>query len=146
MRVLLQRVSHASVSVSGGQIGSIQRGVLLFVGFGRNDCADKLKPMAEKIANMRIFPDENSKFQFSVLDIKGGALLVPQFTLYADVNKGRRPDFFSSLEPAAAKELFRQFIQAIKSAGITETAQGEFGAHMHVLLENDGPVTIMVEL
>ena len=149
MKVLLQRVSQASVSVSGQVIGSIQRGLLLLVGLGQDDSAAKLKPMVEKLINLRVFPDpedDRKHFHLSLLQIDGGALLVPQFTLFADTNKGRRPEFFNSMPPQAARELFSAFIETVKASGIKEVAQGEFGAHMHVALENDGPVTIMVEM
>lgn len=145
MRVLLQRVNRASVTVSGEVTGAIERGLLLLVGFGQNDTSAAFKPMAQKLANLRVFPQDKSHFNLSLLDIKGGALLVPQFTLYAETSKGRRPDFTSALKPDSAKVLFDEFVGVMRGMGITPLAQGVFGAYMHVSLENDGPVTIMLE-
>ena len=144
MKVLLQRVSEASVSVSGKSIGQIRQGLLLFVGFGQGDDESKLQPMAEKILNLRVFADEKSKFNMSLLDIKGEVLVISQFTLYADTNKGRRPDFAQALEPTKAKELCDQFIEVLKKSGLRIQC-GEFGASMLVALQNEGPVTIMLE-
>ncbi len=146
MRVLIQRVSHAKVTVEDQVTGSIQQGLLLLVGFGQGDSEVKLKPMVEKISNLRVFSDEQSKFNLSVMQIKGGVLLVPQFTLYADTSRGRRPDFFSSLPPKEAEELFDKFVSLFRQTEISPVAQGVFGVHMHVDLQNDGPVTIMLEL
>ena len=145
MKVLLQRTSQASVSVDGKEIGSIGKGLLLFVGFGQGDDKSKLKPMAEKIVNMRVFADDKSHFNLSLKDIDGEVLVVSQFTLYADTNKGRRPDFACALEPKAASELCAEFVETLKSLGVKKVATGVFGAHMHVSLLNDGPVTIMLE-
>lgn len=145
MKVLLQRVSSASVDVDGATIGSIGAGLLLLVGFGKADTEAALEPMAKKLLNMRIFPDERGRFHFSLLDQGGALLLVPQFTLFADTDKGRRPEFFSALDPALAEQLFLEFTETVKKLGVKEIATGRFGAHMQVRLENDGPVTIMVE-
>ena len=145
MRVLLQRVSKASVSVEGKVLGEISRGLLLLTGFGKGDDESKLLPMLEKIINFRIFPDEKGRFDKSVLDIGGEILVVSQFTLYADTTKGRRPDFFNALEPDKARALCDSFVELLKAKGIAKVACGEFGAHMFVNLENDGPVTIMLE-
>lgn len=146
MRVLIQRVNHACVSVDGQTSGAIERGLLLLVGFGKGDSSSVLHPMAQKIATMRLFPEGKSHFHLSLLDVAGGALLVPQFTLYAETGKGRRPDFFASLEPQAATKLFDEFVGVMKSTGVSPVAQGVFGAYMKVGLENDGPVTIWLEL
>ena len=146
MRVLLQRVSKASVSVEEKVLGEISGGLLLLTGFGKGDDESKLLPMAEKIINLRVFPDEKGRFDKSVLDISGEILVVSQFTLYADTTKGRRPDFFNALEPDKARVLCDSFVQLLKSKGVSKVATGEFGAHMFVNLENDGPVTIMVEV
>jgi len=147
MRVLIQRVNHASVSVAGRTVGAIKQGLLLLVGFGQNDTATKLKPMAEKIANLRIFSNEERKFDLSLLDIKGRALLIPQFTLYADTSKGRRPDFTASLQPEAARQLFNEFVAVFSATiGLNRVEKGEFGAYMQVELQNDGPVTILLEM
>ena len=145
MKVLLQRVNHAHVCVDAVKTGEIDKGLMLFVGLGKNDDLGKLRPMAQKLASMRIFPDENGRFHFSVLDTKGGVLIVPQFTLYADTEKGRRPDFFSAMDPQNATILFDAFVEEFRRLGVEKVETGEFGAHMLVELENDGPVTIMLE-
>lgn len=145
MKIVLQRVSHASVRVSDRATGSVERGLMLLVGMGHGDDESKLKPMAEKIAQMRIFPDERGRFHLSLLDINGGVLLVPQFTLFADTSKGRRPEFFGAMEPGAASTLFDRFVEEFRNLKISPVGTGEFGAHMHVALENDGPVTIILE-
>ena len=146
MRVLLQRVNNAQVTVEGRVVGRIERGLLLLVGLGQGDDESRLKPAAEKVVNMRIFPDDKGRFHFSTLDIEGEILAVSQFTLYADTSKGRRPDFFSALEPTKARELFEKFVSEIQALGVKRVETGEFGAEMKVALENDGPVTIMLEL
>ncbi|MFV1951262.1 MAG: D-aminoacyl-tRNA deacylase [Nitrospinota bacterium] len=145
MKVLLQRVNYASVKVEGQVIARINKGLLLLAGFGEGDDDSKLKPMAEKIVNMRIFPDEKGRFHFSLLDINGSILVVPQFTLFADTGKGRRPEFFRALKPQLAGVLIEEFIDVFKQIGIKDILSGQFGAHMKVVLENDGPVTIMLE-
>lgn len=145
MRILLQRVSSASVKVEGEIVGEIGQGVLLLVGLGEGDDETKLSTAAEKIANLRIFSDEQKRFHLSLLDIKGAALMVSQFTLYADTAKGRRPDFFGALKPELAEPLCEKFIAALKAQGIQNVQSGRFGAYMQVALENDGPVTIMLE-
>ena len=146
MRVVIQRVSHANVIVDNQVTGAIEKGLMVLVGFGQNDNEDVLKPMAEKIANMRIFGDEAGRMNLSLIDISGGLLLVPQFTLYADTSKGRRPEFFSAKPPKEANELFDKFVTVFSRMGISKVQQGQFQAHMHVNLENDGPVTIWVEM
>lgn len=145
MKILLQRVSSASVVVSGETCGAIERGLLLLVGFGKEDNLDTLRPMAEKLVNLRVFPNDQGKFHYSILDIKGELLLVPQFTLYADTRKGRRPEFFSALEPKAATQLFDALCLEFSNLGVSKVATGIFGADMKVSLLNDGPVTIMLD-
>ncbi|MDJ0957731.1 MAG: D-aminoacyl-tRNA deacylase [Arenicellales bacterium] len=144
MKILLQRVSRASVRIEGKVVGAIDRGLLLLVGFGHMDDTDVLLPMANKLANLRVFPDEQGRFQYSLLDIEGAALLVPQFTLYADTKKGRRPDFTRSMKPEAAAGLFEEFVAVVRSSGVQKVESGRFGADMQVELVNDGPVTILV--
>lgn len=143
MRIIIQRVSHASVSVDGTVRGAIERGLMLLVGFGHEDTPAVLQPMAEKVLHMRIFPNEQGRFHFSLQEIAGGILAIPQFTLYADTSKGRRPDFFSALSPEKASPLFDDFCEILARAVPTE--RGVFGAHMKVLFENDGPVTISLD-
>ena len=146
MKVVIQRVNHASVKVSGKIAGAIQKGLCLLIGFGPEDHAGKLGAMADKIAHLRIFPNAAGRFDRSVLEVGGGVLLVPQFTLYADTRKGRRPDFFGALAPAAAAPLFEQFVDVFTQTGVNPVEAGVFGAEMQVALENDGPVTIILEL
>ena len=146
MRVHLQRVNHACVVVKGETVGKIDRGLLLLVGFGVEDTEEGLQPMAHKIAHLRVFPDERGRFHFSVKDVQGGVLLVPQFTLFADMKRGRRPDFISALEPAKASPFFDQFVELFREIPeISQVATGIFGADMKVSLENDGPVTLLLE-
>ena len=145
MKVLLQRVSRASVKIDDLTVGEIGRGLLLFVGFGRDDSEQVIQPMARKITNMRVFPDENGRFSDSLLDIDGGALLVPQFTLYADTRRGRRPDFTAAMAPRVASALFDDFVRAFRAVSSSSVQAGRFGAEMQVDLNNDGPVTILVE-
>jgi len=145
MRIVLQRVNRASVKVSGETVGSIEKGLLLLVGFAKDDIAQSIAPLVEKILNMRVFPDDKGRFHFSVRDIAGGVLAVPQFTLFADTSKGRRPEFFSAMEPEKASQFFDQMLEAFRAAGVKDVQSGRFGAYMQVELENDGPVTIIVE-
>ncbi len=146
MRVVIQRVNYASITVDGKITGEIEKGLAVLVGFGREDDKTKLKPMAKKLLNMRIFSDDNGKFMFSLLDINGEILLVPQFTLYADTDKGRRPDFYNAMPPSEASLLFDALVQEMKKEAPSKVATGIFGADMKFKLENDGPVTIAVEL
>jgi len=146
MRVLLQRVNNASVTVESELISSIGAGLLLFTGIHKDDDESKLSAMAQKVANLRIFPDERGRFHFSLLDTKGAALVVSQFTLFGDTNKGRRPDFFSAMEPERAEKFCHRFVENLKEQGVKEVQAGKFGAYMQVGIENDGPVTLMLEL
>ena len=146
MKVLLQRVQEASVAVAGEGIAQIGQGLLLFVGIAAEDSEAKLRPMAEKVAQLRIFPDERGRFHHSLLEVGGEALCVSQFTLIADTSKGRRPDFFGAMKPPQAEELFDGFVEQLRSLGVSEVACGRFGAKMEVSLVNDGPVTILLEI
>ena len=145
MRILLQRVNYASVKVDGEVKGEITKGVLLFVGITHNDTEKDAAYLAEKIANLRIFEDEDGKMNRSVLDIGGEALVISQFTLYGDCRKGRRPGFADAAEPGFADQLYQKFTELLKQQGVTKVANGVFGADMKVKLENDGPVTFIVE-
>lgn len=145
MRVLLQRVANASVTVDGVVVGAIDRGLLLLVGFGRGDTATGLRTVAEKVLNLRVFPGENGDFDRSVLDIEGGVLSVSQFTLYAETRKGRRPDFGGALEATTARELFKEWCALVPALGVKQAPHGVFQASMEVASTNDGPVTILVE-
>ena len=144
MRALLQRVSKASVSVDGQTISAIGNGLLILVGVGHGDGEEQAKFMAEKIANLRVFEDDQGKTNLSILDIKGEAIVVSQFTLYADTRKGRRPSFIDAALPDLAEPLVNQFAELLRGRGVP-TQTGKFGAHMEVEIHNNGPVTIWLE-
>lgn len=144
MRVLIQRVLRASVSVCGETCGSIDRGVLLFVGFVRGDSRKTVTELAAKTVNLRIFPDESERLQHSLIEVAGEVLAVPQFTLYASTARGRRPDFTQALEPEKASQLFDQFVASLEQSAVASVATGKFGADMKVELINDGPFTVML--
>jgi D-tyrosyl-tRNA(Tyr) deacylase len=137
-------VRAGRVSVDGEVIASIQRGLVLLVGVGHGDGQAEAEWMAAKCAGLRVFEDEAGKINRSVLEVGGQALLVSQFTLYADVRKGRRPSFTQAAEPGQAEALVEAFAEALRSEGVP-TQTGRFAAHMVVEIENDGPVTIMLE-
>lgn len=145
MRVLLQRVASASVVVGDRTIDAIGHGLLLLTGFGEGDDSSVVSPMADKICGLRIFEDDEGRFQFSVRDVRGELLAVPQFTLYGDTQSGRRPDFTQALAPDRAGILFDEFVAALSDRSVSKVAQGRFGARMTVHLINDGPVTLMLE-
>jgi D-aminoacyl-tRNA deacylase len=145
MRAVVQRVTRASVSVAGTVIGAVDHGLLVLLGAGAGDGANDLTYVVDKIANLRIFPDDAGKMNRSVLDIAGGVLVISQFTLYGDTRQGRRPAFTGALEPVAARALCDQAVIALRAAGVAEVETGEFGADMQVELVNDGPVTILID-
>lgn len=145
MRAVVQRVSRASVTVEGRVTGAIGRGLMVLFGAGAGDGPTDLAYIVDKIANLRIFPDDAGKMNRSVLDIAGAVLLVSQFTLYGDARQGRRPAFTGALEPVAARALYEQALTALKTAGVQQVAAGEFAADMEVELVNDGPVTILLD-
>jgi D-aminoacyl-tRNA deacylase len=145
MRAIIQRVNHSKVVVEGKEIASIQRGMLILLGIGPEDNIEKAAQMAKKIAQLRIFEDDQEKMNLSILDTRGAAIVVSQFTLYADTRKGNRPSFINAALPAVASPLVDQFVAEMKKLGIP-TQTGEFGANMKVSLENDGPVTIWLEM
>ena len=144
MRVLIQRVSHASVTVEQQTISSIGKGLLILLGIGHRDGEEQVQFLAEKTANLRIFEDEQGKTNLSVLDVKGEAIVVSQFTLYADSRKGRRPSFIDAALPDVAEPLVNRFVELLRSHGVP-TQTGKFGANMQVEIHNDGPVTIWLE-
>jgi D-tyrosyl-tRNA(Tyr) deacylase len=144
MRALLQRVSHASVTVDEKIVGQIGQGLLVLLGVGQNDSEAQVKTLADKIVYLRIFGDEEGKMNRSLLDIGGEVLVVSQFTLYADIRKGRRPSFIDAAPPALAEPLVERFKAAIASYGV-KVEDGIFGAYMQVELLNDGPVTIWMD-
>jgi D-aminoacyl-tRNA deacylase len=144
VRVILQRVSEASVTVSGQVIGQIQKGWLALVGIAPEDTPDNANWLADKVANLRAFTDSEDKMNLSVIDVQGSVLVVSNFTLYADCQKGRRPSFIGAARPEVAEPLVQAFCNALKKLGIP-VEQGQFGADMRVQLMNDGPVTLIVE-
>jgi len=145
MRIVLQRVSHASVDVDGERIAEIGRGLLLLVGVAPSDETVDLDRLAHKIVSLRIFPDEEGLMNRSLLDEEGPILAVSQFTLYGDVSKGRRPSFIGAARPEIAEPTFDRLVEALQRAG-ARTQQGRFGAKMAVGLTNDGPVTLVLEV
>lgn len=145
MKIVLQRVNRASVTVDGVVVAEIGKGLVALVGFGRADSAATIRKPAEKLINLRVFSDGQGRFQHSITDIGGELLLVPNFTLYADTAKGRRPDLNAAMPPESAAELFQQFRQICSELGAPKVATGIFGAEMKVSLENDGPVTLLVQ-
>ena len=144
MRALLQRVSEASVTVEGEIVGAIEGGLLILLGVGQDDTAAEIGPLADKIVNLRIFSDAAGKFNLSLGDVGGAALVVSQFTLFADTRKGRRPSFVQAAPPERAEPLVEQFCAALRERGVT-VAAGRFGASMQVRLVNEGPVTIWLD-
>lgn len=144
MKVLIQRVSSASVSVEHKMIGSIQKGLLVFVGVGQSDTKDTVERYVDKLCKLRIFSDEQGKTNLSLKDVNGELLIVSQFTLYADCKKGNRPNFMSAGSPALGEELYNYFIELCKNNNI-HVETGSFGADMNVSLINDGPFTIMLD-
>ena len=144
MRVVLQRVSEASVTIDGRVVGAIGRGFCLLVGFTHGDTEAQVDWMAEKVVGLRLFSDEEGKMNLGLAEAGGGVLVVSQFTLYGDSAKGRRPSFLAAARPETAVPLYRRFIDELRRHGL-EVASGEFGAVMQVAIHNDGPVTLILE-
>ena len=144
MRALIQRVSFGSVAVEGQPLAQIGAGLVILLGVASSDGEEQCAYLVEKIANLRIFEDDAGKMNRSLLDIGGQALVVSQFTLYADTRKGRRPAFVAAATPEIAQPLVEHFVQLMSAKGIP-TQSGRFGAHMQVEIHNDGPVTIWLE-
>lgn len=144
MRVILQRVSQASVSIGGRLAGAIDRGFLLLVGFTHDDTADEVAWMADKVLGLRLFNDADGKMNLSLGEVGGALLVVSQFTVYGDARKGRRPSFITAARPETAIPLYERFVAALAASG-TPVATGEFGADMQVSLVNDGPVTLVLD-
>ncbi len=143
MRVVVQRSGASSVSVEGNITGSIEEGLVLLIGFTEKDTEDTLQWMAKKVANLRIFPDENGVMNKSILDKKGKILAISQFTLYADTTKGNRPSYMKALNNKEAELLYQKFCKELRE--YTEVETGVFGADMKVKIENIGPTTILLE-
>ena len=144
MRALVQRVGRASVRVDGGEPRPIGRGLLIFLGVGRGDTEADARRLADKALNLRIFPNEEGRFDRSVLDLKGELLVISQFTLYGDAWSGRRPDFIAAAEPETAEPLYRRFVELLAASGLT-VQTGKFGAAMDVESVNEGPVTLWLD-
>jgi D-tyrosyl-tRNA(Tyr) deacylase len=144
MKAVIQRVQKGRVSVGGKMLSSINLGLVILLGVGPDDTNDQAQKLAQKIAHLRIFADENGKMNLSLMDIGGEALVVPQFTLYADTRRGHRPSFTDAAPPKIAEPLVDYFVSCLDEIGVS-TAMGQFGAHMLVEIHNDGPVTILIE-
>jgi D-aminoacyl-tRNA deacylase len=144
VRAVAQRVSRAKVTVDARVTGEIERGILVYLGVGASDGEPEAVYLADKIASLRVFEDDRGRMSLDVSAAGGAVLVVPQFTLYGDVRKGRRPDFTAAMEPVRAAELYERIVSLLRAKGIT-VATGEFRAHMLVDAVNDGPVTILVD-
>ena len=144
MRIVLQRVTRGSVSVDDRTVAEIGPGLVILLGIGQDDGEEQARYLAQKIANLRIFEDDDGKMNRSVLDIGGKAIVISQFTLYADTRKGRRPSFTDAALPETASPLVERFVELLEEQGVP-TQTGVFGAHMLVDIANDGPVTIWME-
>jgi D-aminoacyl-tRNA deacylase len=144
LKAVLQRVTRASVAVDGSVVGAIGRGLAVLLGVAQGDTSDDSRRLAQKAAEMRIFEDADGRFNLSLLDTGGEALVVSQFTLLADTRRGRRPSFTDAAPPKEAESLVREFEDALRGLGVS-VASGRFGAHMQVEIANDGPVTIILD-
>ena len=145
MKLVVQRVNNSNVVVEGKTIGEINKGFMVLVGVAPTDTKEIADYLVQKLLNLRVFEDENGKMNLSIKDIDGELLLISQFTLYADCNHGNRPSFTGAAKPDMANELYEYFIEQCKKEKVKKVATGEFGAYMKVSLENDGPVTIILE-
>ena len=145
MRVLLQRVTAGSVTVAGETTGAIKTGFVALVGVTHSDTEAQAEKLAQKTANLRVFADAQGKMNLSLLDVDGGALVVSQFTLYADARKGRRPSYIQAAPPELAEPLVRRFAECLSQAGVSRVEHGVFGAMMQLRIHNDGPVTILLD-
>lgn len=144
MRAVLQRVTRSKVVVDGEIVGSIGKGLNVLLGISKDDTMEDIPYLKDKIINLRIFEDEEGKMNRSLLDVGGEILLISQFTLYGDCRKGRRPNFMDALGGDEAKKIYDEFVKSLKETGI-KVETGIFGAHMEVTIDNDGPVTLIVE-
>ena len=144
MRAVVQRIREGSVTAGGRTVGSIPRGLLVYLGVGRGDTSASVPALVDKVVHLRIFPDEAGKMNLSVKDTGGGVLVVPQFTLFGDVRDGRRPSYTAAAEPGIARRLYEAVMRGIAAEGV-EVSGGEFQAKMDVAYVNEGPVTILVD-
>ncbi len=145
MRAAIQRVRRGQVSIDGQVVAAIEQGLVILLGIGHGDQEEQARILAEKIAHLRIFEDEQEKMNLSILDVHGQAIVVSQFTLYADVRRGRRPSFTDAALPEVAEPLVKRFAELLGEQGVP-TQTGVFGARMLVEIDNDGPVTIWMDL
>ena len=145
MRAVVQRVSQSKVVVEGQIVGSIQKGLMVLLGIGQDDTLKDVEYLANKVANLRIFEDENEKMNLSVLDVKGEILVISQFTLYGDCRKGYRPSFTDAAPPELANSLYEAFVRYLREKYPVKVETGIFRATMHVEIHNEGPVTILLE-
>ena len=145
MRVVLQRVSEAHVTIEGKVVGEIGLGQFLLVGFKQSDTTDQVEWMADKVVGLRIFQDDAGKMNRTLTDVDGSILVASQFTLYGDVRKGRRPSFIDAATPETAIRLYERFVELLEARHPGKVATGEFGAMMDVSLTNDGPVTLVID-
>jgi D-tyrosyl-tRNA(Tyr) deacylase len=144
MRAVVQRVFRARVDVDGSTVGAIERGLVAFIGAGRQDDEGDAKYLAAKVAGLRVFEDDRGKMSRSVLEVGGAVLCISQFTLFGDMRRGRRPSFDEAMEPVRARKLFDDFVMLLREQGAV-VATGRFGAMMRVVVDNDGPVTILMD-
>ncbi|HOJ31681.1 MAG TPA: D-aminoacyl-tRNA deacylase [bacterium] len=144
MKLVIQRVIHARLTVDGVLKGAIDRGMVVFVGFGKNDHESLIEPAVRKVLKLRIFADVHDKMNLSLLDISGGLMVVSQFTLYARTEGGNRPDFLEAMNPSEAETLFNRFVETCMKFYPGKIVGGDFGSQMLVEIHNDGPVTIVI--
>ena len=145
MKLVIQRVTSSSLYIEGSLISQIKQGLVVLIGISKSDSENVIDKLVKKLLNLRIFEDENSKMNYSILDIEGEILLVSQFTLYADTRKGNRPSFIDAADPKNAEHLYNKFIERLNFILGDKLKTGKFGANMQVELVNDGPVTIIIE-
>jgi len=145
MRAVVQRVNEANVSVGGRTVGAIGKGLLVLLGVGQEDNEGDADYLAEKIAGLRIFPDEQGKMNRSAADLRAEVMVISQFTLYGDVRRGKRPSFSDAASPDSARALYEYFVERLSALGVSKVATGEFQAMMDVSLVNAGPVTILLD-
>jgi D-tyrosyl-tRNA(Tyr) deacylase len=145
MRVIIQRVLSASVTIDSEVVAEIDNGFLVLLGITHDDDSSDIDFLVNKVANLRVFEDDNEKMNLSLLDVEGSALVVSQFTLYGDCRKGRRPSFVDAARPEIAEPLYNKFVEELKKLGVRDVQTGQFGAEMTVGLVNDGPVTILID-
>ena len=145
MKLVIQRVTSSSLYIEGSLISQIQKGLVVLIGISKSDTENVIEKLVKKLLNLRVFEDENSKMNNSILDIGGEILLVSQFTLYADTSKGNRPSFINAADPKNAELLYNKFLEKLNIVFGDNIKTGKFGANMQIELVNDGPVTIIIE-